>query len=162
MKSNELEWCRRATEDLLNHEASWAFRKPVNLKQVPIYRKIIKHPMDLSTIWRKVQDPAAYTTFSNWVHDVRLIFSNCEFFNEDDSEVGRAGHAMRAYFESRWSKFDEKVNLNGHEVDDKGKSQKELMATNSVPENLITICDNSSEIKHFNTMSVQSTSGTEN
>lgn len=49
---------RRATEDLLNHEASWAFRKPVNLKQVPIYRKIIKHPMDLSTIWRKVQDPA--------------------------------------------------------------------------------------------------------
>ncbi|CAI2729822.1 unnamed protein product [Schistosoma spindalis] len=58
MKSNELEWCRRATEDLLNHEASWAFRKPVNLKQVPIYRKIIKHPMDLSTIWRKVQDPA--------------------------------------------------------------------------------------------------------
>ncbi|CAH8607503.1 unnamed protein product [Schistosoma rodhaini] len=58
MKSNELEWCRRATEDLLNHEASWAFRKPVNLKQVPIYRKIIKHPMDLSTIWRKVQDPS--------------------------------------------------------------------------------------------------------
>ncbi|KAH8870374.1 Bromodomain adjacent to zinc finger domain protein 2A [Schistosoma japonicum] len=40
MNSNELEWCRRATEDLLNHEASWAFRKPVNLKQVPIYRKI--------------------------------------------------------------------------------------------------------------------------
>ncbi|CAH8570037.1 unnamed protein product [Schistosoma bovis] len=162
MKSNELEWCRRATEDLLNHEASWAFRKPVNLKQVPIYRKIIKHPMDLSTIWRKVQDPAAYTTFSNWVHDVRLIFSNCEFFNEDDSEVGRAGHAMRAYFESRWSKFDEKVNLNGHEVDDESKSQKELMATNSVPERLIAICEDTTETKHLNTMSVQSTSGTEN
>uniref|UniRef100_A0A095C338 Bromodomain adjacent to zinc finger domain protein 2A n=1 Tax=Schistosoma haematobium TaxID=6185 RepID=A0A095C338_SCHHA len=162
MKSNELEWCRRATEDLLNHEASWAFRKPVNLKQVPIYRKIIKHPMDLSTIWRKVQDPAAYTTFSNWVHDVRLIFSNCEFFNEDDSEVGRAGHAMRAYFESRWSKFDEKVNLNGHEVDDESKSQKELIATNSVPERLIAICEDTTETKHLNTMSVQSTSGTEN
>ncbi|CAH8512998.1 unnamed protein product [Schistosoma turkestanicum] len=154
MKSNELEWCRRATEDLLNHEASWAFRKPVNLKQIPIYRKIIKHPMDLSTIWRKVQNPAAYATFSNWVNDVRLIFSNCEFFNEDDSEVGRAGHVMRAYFESHWSKFDENVNLNDHEVDDK----KKQITTDIIPERFVPVCESSTETKHVNTASVQNSS----
>ncbi|TPP61332.1 Bromodomain adjacent to zinc finger domain protein 2B [Fasciola gigantica] len=56
MSSQELIWCRMATEDLINHEASWAFRKPVNVKQVPFYRKVIKHPMDLSTIQRKARD----------------------------------------------------------------------------------------------------------
>lgn len=107
MKPDELAFCRLATEDLLNHECAWAFRKPVNMKQVPIYRKVIKKPMDLSTIRRKVRDPTSYPTFKSWVSDVRLIFQNCEIFNEDDSEIGRAGHTLHAYFEAKWSKWKE-------------------------------------------------------
>ncbi|KAF6778233.1 hypothetical protein AHF37_02229 [Paragonimus kellicotti] len=103
MTPSEISWCRMVTEDLISHEASWAFRKPVNLKQVPFYKKIIKHPMDLSTIYRKTRHPCAYSSVEKWYKDVRLIFDNCEIFNEDDSDVGRAGHTMRAYFESRWS-----------------------------------------------------------
>ncbi|KAF5405696.1 hypothetical protein PHET_00854 [Paragonimus heterotremus] len=103
MTPSEISWCRMVTEDLISHEASWAFRKPVNLKQVPFYKKIIKHPMDLSTIYRKTRHPCAYSSIEKWYKDVRLIFDNCEIFNEDDSDVGRAGHTMRAYFESRWS-----------------------------------------------------------
>ncbi|GAA50737.1 bromodomain adjacent to zinc finger domain protein 2B [Clonorchis sinensis] len=102
LSPTELAWCRMVTKDLINHQASWAFRKPVNLKQVPFYRKIIKHPMDLSTIYKKTRQACAYSTIDEWRRDVRLIFDNCEIFNEDDSEVGRAGHTMRAYFESRW------------------------------------------------------------
>jgi hypothetical protein len=34
--------------------------------------------------------------------DVRVIFNNCETFNEDDSPVGKAGHSMRSFFEARW------------------------------------------------------------
>ncbi|CAH8547561.1 unnamed protein product [Heterobilharzia americana] len=139
MNSDELEWCRRATEDLYNHESSWAFRKPVNHKQVPIYRKIIKHPIDLSTIRRKVQDAGAYSSFNNWVQDVRLMFSNCEVFNEDDSDVGRAGHIMRAYFECHWSKFNEGINANVHEKDE--------VMINNVNEEVITNYKNSSDIE---------------
>ncbi|THD22064.1 Bromodomain adjacent to zinc finger domain protein 2B [Fasciola hepatica] len=107
MSSQELIWCRMATEDLINHEASWAFRKPVNVKQVPFYRKVIKHPMDLSTIQRKARDAGSYSSFNEWLSDVRLIFNNCEIFNEDDSDVGRAGHTMRAYFEAHWARMPE-------------------------------------------------------
>lgn len=37
--------------------------------------------------------------------DAQLVFNNCELFNEDTSEVGKAGHSMRRFFESRWAEF---------------------------------------------------------
>ena len=39
------------------------------------------------------------------MNDIRLIFSNCELFNEDDSLVGKAGHVMRSHFEARWAEL---------------------------------------------------------
>lgn len=38
------------------HEDSWPFLLPVNTKQFPTYKKIIKSPMDLSTIKKRLQD----------------------------------------------------------------------------------------------------------
>ena len=38
------------------HEDSWPFLLPVNTKQFPTYKKVIKHPMDLSTIKKRLQD----------------------------------------------------------------------------------------------------------
>lgn len=37
--------------------------------------------------------------------DIRLVFDNCETFNEDDSDIGRAGHNMRKYFEKKWTEI---------------------------------------------------------
>lgn len=38
------------------HEDSWPFLLPVNTKQFPTYKKVIKNPMDLSTIKKRCQD----------------------------------------------------------------------------------------------------------
>lgn len=43
-----------------------------------------------------------YKSREEFCSDVRLIFNNCETFNEDDSPVGKAGHGMRMFFETRW------------------------------------------------------------
>lgn len=48
-----------------------------------------------------------YKTLDEFAGDARLIFDNCETFNEDESEVGRAGHAMRSFFETRWMELSE-------------------------------------------------------
>lgn len=40
--------------------------------------------------------------------DMRLIFDNCETFNEDESPVGQSGHNLRAFFEKRWKELFEK------------------------------------------------------
>ena len=37
--------------------------------------------------------------------DVQLIFSNCKRYNEDESPVGRAGHLMKLFFDSRWAEL---------------------------------------------------------
>uniref|UniRef100_A0A5K3EX38 MBD domain-containing protein n=1 Tax=Mesocestoides corti TaxID=53468 RepID=A0A5K3EX38_MESCO len=101
----EREFCRRATEDLMKHELSWPFRKPVCCKTVPFYRKVIKRPMDLSTILKRISVDRwnFYSSISEWREDVRLVFKNCQIFNEDDSEIGKAGHELRRYFESNWA-----------------------------------------------------------
>ncbi|KAK2488916.1 hypothetical protein MC885_007681 [Smutsia gigantea] len=44
-----------------------------------------------------------YPNLEAFALDVRLVFDNCETFNEDDSDIGRAGHTMRKYFEKKWT-----------------------------------------------------------
>ncbi len=101
---------------------SWPFLYPVNAKQFPTYKKIIKRPMDIATIKRKLE-AAQYATREEFCDDVRLIFANCEVFNEDDSPVGKAGHAMRHLFDTRW------VELIGQEANDKGESKSATSAS---------------------------------
>lgn len=103
----ELAPCKAVLEEMEVHEDSWPFLLPVNTKQFPTYRKVIKNPMDLSTIKKRLQD-MVYKSRDDFIADVRQIFDNCEMFNEDDSPVGTAGHGMRKYFEQRWAELTEK------------------------------------------------------
>ena len=49
--------CHRTILDQLeSHEEAWPFLLPVNTKQFPTYKKIIRNPMDLSTIRKKLND----------------------------------------------------------------------------------------------------------
>ncbi|XP_050358758.1 uncharacterized protein LOC126779047 isoform X3 [Nymphalis io] len=100
--TKDMQFCKNLLCDMECHEHAWPFLVPVNTKQFPQYKKVIKCPMDLSTIKRKLHD-SIYKCKEEFASDVRLIFSNCEVFNEDDSPVGRAGHYMRQFFEERWA-----------------------------------------------------------
>lgn len=51
---------------------------------------------------------SSYKSRDEFIADVRLIFDNCEIFNEDDSPVGKAGHSLRKFFESRWIELTDK------------------------------------------------------
>ncbi|XP_019606099.2 transcription intermediary factor 1-alpha isoform X1 [Rhinolophus sinicus] len=91
--------CERLLLFLYCHEMSLAFQDPVPLT-VPDYYKIIKNPMDLSTIKKRLQeDCSMYTNPEDFVADFRLIFQNCAEFNEPDSEVANAGIKLESYFE---------------------------------------------------------------
>ncbi|KAG8442664.1 hypothetical protein GDO86_011452 [Hymenochirus boettgeri] len=92
--------CEQMLLYLFCHEMSLAFQDPVPLT-VPDYYKIIKKPMDLSAIKRKLQLSSGphYTRPEEFVSDIRLIFKNCLEFNEPDSEVASAGIKLEAYFE---------------------------------------------------------------
>ena len=46
-----------------------------------------------------------YKVRDEFKDDVQLIFSNCKRYNEDESPVGRAGHLMKLFFDSRWAEL---------------------------------------------------------
>ncbi|KAK9410656.1 bromodomain adjacent to zinc finger domain protein 2B-like [Crotalus adamanteus] len=103
-ESKDMALCSVLLSELETHEDAWPFLLPVNLKHVPGYRKVIKKPMDFSTIREKLNN-GQYPNLEAFAIDVRLVFDNCETFNEDDSDIGRAGHNMRKHFEKKWTEI---------------------------------------------------------
>lgn len=65
-------------------ENSWPFHQPVNKKFVKDYYEVIKHPMDLSTLQKKVQSHK-YQTREQFLDDVELLYHNSRRYNGPDS-----------------------------------------------------------------------------
>uniref|UniRef100_A0A8C1X455 Bromodomain adjacent to zinc finger domain, 2Ba n=1 Tax=Cyprinus carpio TaxID=7962 RepID=A0A8C1X455_CYPCA len=107
--NRDLGLCRILLAELERHQDAWPFLTPVNLKSVPGYRKVIKRPMDFSTIREKLVS-SQYQNLETFIIDVNLVFDNCEKFNEDNSDIGRAGHNMRKFFEKRWTELLKQTN----------------------------------------------------
>ncbi|XP_064494997.1 bromodomain adjacent to zinc finger domain protein 2A isoform X1 [Pseudopipra pipra] len=101
---SDLTFCEIILMEMESHEDAWPFLEPVNPRLVPGYRKIIKNPMDFATMRTRLLR-GGYSSSAEFEADALLVFDNCQTFNEDDSAVGRAGHAMRRFFQSRWEEF---------------------------------------------------------
>ncbi|XP_073939770.1 bromodomain adjacent to zinc finger domain protein 2A isoform X3 [Castor canadensis] len=101
---NDLTFCEIILMEMESHDAAWPFLEPVNPRLVSGYRRVIKNPMDFSTMRERLLR-GGYSSSEEFAADALLVFDNCQTFNEDDSEVGKAGHIMRRFFESRWEEF---------------------------------------------------------
>ena len=82
------------------------FLEPVSPKQAADYYQIIKKPMDLGTVGKKLSKGGhrEYTDPLQFRDDMRLIWSNCATYNAADSVVGKAGLFFSEKFEREWSK----------------------------------------------------------
>ncbi|KAJ7344438.1 hypothetical protein JRQ81_000388 [Phrynocephalus forsythii] len=94
--------CEKLVLSLFCSNLSLPFHEPVS----PLarhYYQIIKRPMDLSTIRKKLlkKNKFHYSTSEELVADVRLMFWNCATFNYPDSEVAEAGRCLEIFFESK-------------------------------------------------------------
>ena len=47
--------CGIILSEMEEHEDAWPFKTPVNTKQFPTYKKIIKKPMDLQSMRHKIE-----------------------------------------------------------------------------------------------------------
>ncbi|KAF9805761.1 hypothetical protein SFRURICE_009393 [Spodoptera frugiperda] len=61
---------------------------------VPDYSTIVKHPMDLSTMGKKL-DRGAYATIDDMEADFKLMIDNCLTYNNKDTVFYKAGVKMR-------------------------------------------------------------------
>ncbi|KAG6933133.1 tripartite motif containing 66 [Chelydra serpentina] len=94
--------CEKLVLALFCSSLSLPFHEPVS----PLarhYYQIIKRPMDLSIMRKKLQkkDKSHYSAPEEMVADVRLMFWNCAKFNYPDSEVAEAGRCLEVFFEDK-------------------------------------------------------------
>jgi hypothetical protein len=107
-------FCLSTVRSLKKLKDAAAFVHPVDpvALNIPHYPTIIKTPMDLSTIERKLMasNPAKPETSPNipryysaeeFVSDVRLVFSNCITFNGPDHVIAQAGKHVEAVFDKQ-------------------------------------------------------------
>ncbi|XP_016052047.1 PREDICTED: bromodomain-containing protein 3 isoform X2 [Miniopterus natalensis] len=107
--SEHLRHCDSILKELLSkkHAAyAWPFYKPVDAEALELhdYHDIIKHPMDLSTVKKKM-DSREYPDAQSFAADIRLMFSNCYKYNPPDHEVVAMARKLQDVFEMRFAKM---------------------------------------------------------
>ena len=68
---------------------------------IPEYPKVIKKPMDLATMKKKL-DAGMYPTPDKFRDDFSLMIKNCTTFNPPGNPVHEAGRALQSLFEEKW------------------------------------------------------------
>lgn len=86
--------------NLKKHRDAAPFLQPVDYLKlnIPDYPKIIKHPMDLSTIDKKLNS-GQYENVEQWIYDVRLVFNNCFKFNGPEATISMLCQNVESAFE---------------------------------------------------------------
>ncbi|KAK4872343.1 hypothetical protein RN001_014372 [Aquatica leii] len=85
---------------------SWPFLKPVNKKLVKDYYNIIKRPMDLETIGKKVA-AHKYHSRHEFLVDVQQILENCTLYNGKDSQFTHKAEAIVNVCRGTLDEYDE-------------------------------------------------------
>ncbi|KII64746.1 Bromodomain-containing protein [Thelohanellus kitauei] len=96
-------FCLQAINELFNkkhHDYAYPFLSPVDTiaLKIPDYYNIIKFPMDLGTVRNKLKG-GQYSHASQFIRDVRLVFTNCFRYNAPETEVFMCGQKLQQAFE---------------------------------------------------------------
>ncbi|CAG9761722.1 unnamed protein product [Ceutorhynchus assimilis] len=85
---------------------SWPFHKPVNKKNVKDYYTIVKRPMDLETISKKIISHRYYNRH-DFQADVEQILENCILYNGKDSPFTEKAELLVQTCKAALDEFDE-------------------------------------------------------
>jgi bromodomain-containing factor 1 len=104
--AEQLRFCSKLLNDL-HKKHLWTvaspFYEPVDWMKldIPTYPKIIKKPMDLGTMRRKL-DNDEYPNAQKFFDDFKLMIRNCFTFNPAGTPVNLAGVELQKIFDEKW------------------------------------------------------------
>ncbi|CAK9143779.1 unnamed protein product [Ilex paraguariensis] len=92
---------RSLVKAMHDHPDAWPFKDPIDARDVPDYYDIIKDPMDLKSMAKRVDSELCYVTFEMFVADVRRMFSNARTYNAPETIYYKCAGRLEAYFSSK-------------------------------------------------------------
>ncbi|KAL2347010.1 hypothetical protein Fmac_001010 [Flemingia macrophylla] len=102
--------CETLLGRLMAHQFAWVFNTPVDVVKlnIPDYFTVIKHPMDLGTVKRRITS-GEYSNPMDFAADVRLTFSNAMTYNPPGNDVHIMAESLSKFFETRWKAIEKKI-----------------------------------------------------
>ncbi|RWS26520.1 bromodomain-containing protein 2-like isoform X7 [Leptotrombidium deliense] len=88
------------------HQFAWPFHNPVNTVKlkIPDYHKIIKHPMDLGTIRKRLEN-FYYFCAEDCIKDFKTMFTNCYVYNKPGEDVVLMAQTVEKVFLNKLSEM---------------------------------------------------------
>lgn len=94
--NEQMKFCAKLVQELINSKKckgfNWAFLEPVDVEGMKLYDyyDIIKEPMDLGTVKKKM-DFKQYANPEEFRSDIELMCNNCFVYNPADQLVHKLG-----------------------------------------------------------------------
>ncbi|XP_015114158.1 homeotic protein female sterile isoform X2 [Diachasma alloeum] len=98
--TNQLQFLQKAVlKPVWKHQFAWPFQQPVDAKKLnlPDYHKIIKQPMDLGTIKKRLEN-TYYWSAREAIQDFNTMFRNCYVYNKPGEDVVVMAQALEKLF----------------------------------------------------------------
>ncbi|XP_038600794.1 bromodomain testis-specific protein isoform X3 [Tachyglossus aculeatus] len=107
--TEQLKHCNEILKELFSKKHlsyAWPFYKPVDVTALGLhnYYDIVKNPMDLGTIQKKMNNQD-YKDAHEFAADVRLMFMNCYKYNPPDHEIVGMARMLQDVFEMQFAKI---------------------------------------------------------
>ncbi|KAF5368460.1 hypothetical protein D9758_002376 [Tetrapyrgos nigripes] len=153
ISSEQLKYCGKILNDLhkkTHYSSASPFYEPVDWQKLdlPQYPKLIKKPMDLSTM-RKKLDNGEYPNAQKFYDDFKLMIRNCFTFNPAGTPVNQAGSELQRLFDDKWKGLPSPSNEATDEDEDDEDSDDERARTIAMMESQIeTMRGTISALKH--------------
>uniref|UniRef100_A0A9J7XA54 Bromodomain-containing protein 3-like n=1 Tax=Cyprinus carpio carpio TaxID=630221 RepID=A0A9J7XA54_CYPCA len=99
-KTNQLQYMQNVVvKTLWKHQFAWPFYTPVDAIKLnlPDYHKIIKNPMDMGTIKKRLENNY-YWTAGECMQDFNTMFTNCYIYNKPTDDIVLMAQALEKIF----------------------------------------------------------------
>ena len=87
---------------VVDHADSWPFKEPVDQLEVPDYYDVIKDPVDLSLIARRICSYEYYIKLEIFVADFKTMFTNARTYNSPDTIYYKCANRLESFFDHPW------------------------------------------------------------
>jgi len=86
---------------MVDHTDSWPFKEAVDPLEVPDYHDVIKDPVDLALIARRICSYEYYIKLEIFIADFKMMFTNARMYNSPDTIYYKCANRLEAFFEDQ-------------------------------------------------------------